>query len=124
MAIKRRKNKDKRNLTLSALLNSLDGVTSADGRVVFMTTNYPDALDEALLRPGRIDRHEKIGELGTPEVRRLFLRFWPERPDLIPKITLDRPVTGAIIQEHFLRYKDDPEGAVNNLMHLGAKRRI
>lgn len=42
-------------LTLSGLLNAIDGVNSAEDRVLFMTTNYLDRLDEALIRPGRVD---------------------------------------------------------------------
>jgi hypothetical protein len=42
-------------LTLSCLLNLLDGVLEAPGRIVIMTTNYIDRLDSALIRPGRID---------------------------------------------------------------------
>ena len=42
-------------LTLSGLLNAIDGVTSSEGRIVFMTTNYVDKLDPALIRPGRVD---------------------------------------------------------------------
>ena len=42
-------------LTLSCLLNLLDGVLEAPGRIVIMTTNFIDKLDSALIRPGRID---------------------------------------------------------------------
>jgi len=42
-------------LTLSCLLNLLDGVLEAPGRIVIMTTNYIQKLDSALIRPGRID---------------------------------------------------------------------
>ena len=40
-------------VTLSGLLNALDGVASSEGRIVFMPTNYVDRLDPALIRPGR-----------------------------------------------------------------------
>jgi len=42
-------------LTLSCLLNLLDGVLEAPGRIVVMTTNHIEKLDSALIRPGRID---------------------------------------------------------------------
>ena len=42
-------------LTLSCLLNLLDGVLEAPGRIVVMTTNYIEKLDSTLIRPGRID---------------------------------------------------------------------
>lgn len=42
-------------LTLSAILNILDGVLETQGRMIIMTTNHPENLDSALIRPGRVD---------------------------------------------------------------------
>lgn len=42
-------------LSYSGLLNALDGVTSSDAQLVFMTTNHKQMLDPALIRPGRVD---------------------------------------------------------------------
>ncbi|OLN85088.1 putative mitochondrial chaperone BCS1-B 2 [Colletotrichum chlorophyti] len=42
-------------LSLSGLLNILDGVASQEGRVLIMTTNHVEKLDKALIRPGRVD---------------------------------------------------------------------
>ncbi|CAB4263974.1 unnamed protein product [Prunus armeniaca] len=46
-------------LTLSGLLNFIDGLWSScgDERIIVCTTNYKDKLDPALLRPGRMDMH-------------------------------------------------------------------
>jgi SpoVK/Ycf46/Vps4 family AAA+-type ATPase len=46
---------DSLKLDLSFLLNLLDGVLELPGRIVIMTSNYPEKLDHALIRPGRID---------------------------------------------------------------------
>lgn len=43
-------------LNLAGLLNVLDGVVDTPGRMVVMTSNFPERLDPALIRPGRIDR--------------------------------------------------------------------
>ena len=49
-------NTDKKFLSYSALINSLDGVmTGLNGTIVIMTTNYPERLGQSLIRPGRID---------------------------------------------------------------------
>ena len=40
-------------VTLSGVLNALDGIFTADSQIVFMTSNYIDDLDSALIRPGR-----------------------------------------------------------------------
>jgi DNA polymerase III delta prime subunit len=46
---------DVHKIDLSFLLNLLDGVLEMPGRIVIMTSNFPDLLDTALVRPGRID---------------------------------------------------------------------
>ena len=43
----------KSNLTLSGVLNAIDGVASEDSQILIMTTNHKDHLDPALVRPGR-----------------------------------------------------------------------
>jgi SpoVK/Ycf46/Vps4 family AAA+-type ATPase len=40
-------------LTLANLLEVLDGVMEMEGRMLVITTNYPEKLDKALIRPGR-----------------------------------------------------------------------
>lgn len=47
--------RNENRLTRSGFLNALDGIAATTGRVVFMTTNFVDELDEALMRPGRAD---------------------------------------------------------------------
>ncbi len=42
-------------LDLSTLLNVLDGIRETPGRIIILSTNYPERLDQALLRPGRFD---------------------------------------------------------------------
>merc|ERR1719474_235322 len=48
-------------LNLAGLLNVLDGVVDSPGRIVVMTTNHPDKLDPALIRPGRINKRIHLG---------------------------------------------------------------
>jgi chaperone BCS1 len=48
--------KQEDELNLSGLLNVLDGVVDTPGWIVVMTTNHPELLDPALIRPGRIDK--------------------------------------------------------------------
>ena len=49
-----------KKLTLASLLEVLDGVMEMDGRMMIITTNYPDKLDKALIRPGIIDLKVKF----------------------------------------------------------------
>lgn len=41
--------------TLATFLNLLDGILETPGRILIMTTNHPEVLDDALVRPGRVD---------------------------------------------------------------------
>merc|ERR1719334_793909 len=67
-------------LTFSGLLNAIDGVTSTEGRIVFMTTNYVDRLDPALIRPGRVDLMQYIGQSTEKQCISMFNRFYPDAP--------------------------------------------
>eukprot|EP00547_Thalassionema_nitzschioides_P015688 CAMPEP_0194231670 /NCGR_PEP_ID=MMETSP0158-20130606/322_1 /TAXON_ID=33649 /ORGANISM="Thalassionema nitzschioides, Strain L26-B" /LENGTH=732 /DNA_ID=CAMNT_0038964325 /DNA_START=71 /DNA_END=2269 /DNA_ORIENTATION=+ len=60
--------KKKDQLNLSGLLNVLDGVVDSPKRIVIMTSNYPDQLDPALIRPGRIDKKLMLGFMAAPDV--------------------------------------------------------
>jgi len=42
-------------LNLSCFLNILDGIIELHGVMIILTTNYPEKIDDALIRPGRID---------------------------------------------------------------------
>ena len=64
------------SLTLSGLLNALDGAAAAEGRLVFMTTNYIERLDDALLRPGRVDVVKKLDFADINQAAALFRQFF------------------------------------------------
>jgi chaperone BCS1 len=67
------------NVTLSGLLNVLDGVGSQEGRLLIMTTNKPEQLDPALVRPGRVDFKVFLGNISQSSARAMFMRmFSPE----------------------------------------------
>lgn len=71
--------KDKRELlsvTLSGLLNALDGIETPGGVLFFLTTNYINKLDAALLRPGRIDIKELIDLATESQKIEMYSRFY------------------------------------------------
>lgn len=63
-------------ISLSGLLNAIDGVASHEGRVLIMTTNHPEKLDAALVRPGRVDRKIGFTLAMKDEVQELFVRMY------------------------------------------------
>ena len=65
-------------VTLSGLLNVLDGFFAPTGVIFVMTTNHIEALDSALLRPGRIDYRLYLGIASDAQKIELYLRFFPD----------------------------------------------
>ncbi|KAK8118147.1 ATPase [Apiospora kogelbergensis] len=72
--------------TLSGLLNVLDGVGSQEGRIVVMTTNKPEHLDSALVRPGRVDMKVFLGNISPRSAEQMFVRMFA--PDLHDNLAL------------------------------------
>jgi len=64
-------------VTLSGLLNVLDGFQAPSGVVFAMTTNRVEKLDTALLRPGRIDYKLFLGRASDQQKMDLYRRFFP-----------------------------------------------
>jgi chaperone BCS1 len=69
-------------VTLSGLLNVLDGFHAPENVVYVMTTNKVEALDPALLRPGRIDYRLFMGEAVESQRIELYRRFFPEATEV------------------------------------------
>ncbi|KAF9963337.1 hypothetical protein BGZ65_004205 [Modicella reniformis] len=67
------------NVTLSGILNALDGITAQEGSVVFMTTNHIRKLAPALIRPGRCDRKMIFDYADKYQIHGMFLKFFLSR---------------------------------------------
>ena len=65
-------------VTLSGLLNAIDGVAASEDRLLFMTTNHIEKLDEALIRKARIDHRYEIGPLAVEQVCEMARAFFPD----------------------------------------------
>jgi mitochondrial chaperone BCS1 len=68
-------------VTLSGLLNVLDGFHAPDSVLFVMTSNRIEDLDAALLRPGRIDYRLYLGKADVDQKIELYKRFFPERSE-------------------------------------------
>ena len=65
-------------VTFSGLLNALDGIGDANGRIVIMTSNNLKILDSSLIRPGRVDQCVHIGFANNDQIQRMLKRFFPD----------------------------------------------
>lgn len=79
---KKKKKKDDQlsevnTLSLSGLLNALDGVAASEGRILFATTNHLERLDPALSRPGRMDVWIEFKNASPWQAEALFRNFFP-----------------------------------------------
>ena len=124
------------NVTMSGLLNALDGVASAEERILFLTTNHVERLDAALVRPGRVDMTIHLGNATAYQIQQLWTRFYGD-------VDIDRNLqekfmhrvrelgllsgqglastsmlSPAAVQGLFLYHKDDPEGAIAAAVQL------
>ncbi|KAJ5118018.1 hypothetical protein N7526_011041 [Penicillium atrosanguineum] len=74
----------KDGITLSSLLNVIDGVASSEGRILVMTTNHVDRLDEALIRIGRVDMQVFLGYSTKENIKDLFTSIYMPMESDIP----------------------------------------
>ncbi|XP_003560146.2 AAA-ATPase At3g50940 [Brachypodium distachyon] len=115
-------------LSLSGLLNFIDGLWSTCGeeRIIVFTTNYKDRLDPALLRPGRMDMHVYMGHCGWDAFKMLARNYhlvdehalFPEIQELLAVVE----VTPAEVSEMLLR-SEDVDAAMRLLTEFLQQRR-
>lgn len=72
------------NNNLSFFLNIIDGLQECPGRIIIMTTNKPEQLDKALVRPGRIDYNIHFTKATTKDVKNIIQFYWSERISDLP----------------------------------------
>jgi len=73
---------------VSQLLTELDGLEELEDVVIVATTNRPDLIDSALIRPGRLDRHVHV-PVPDEEARRAILRVHTQHKPLSDDVDLD-----------------------------------
>ena len=75
------KNK-KDTITLGYILNLLDGILEIPGRILIISSNHPELLDPALIRPGRIDINLSVGVCDIKMIQQLFDHFFSEHMEI------------------------------------------
>lgn len=106
-------------LSLSGLVNAIDGVPAPEGCVLVMTTNYPENLDPALIRPGRVDKKIAFSYADRAVAQDLFSYIYGTLSDRIASLAREfasyvpeHKLTPAEIQGYLLLHKGSPENAV------------
>jgi len=97
-------------------LNAIDGVFNAHGRIMFMTTNKPEILDQALIRAGRCDVKKQFNFCDRKQVQELFHMFFEKEAPSGQIDTIKQYMySPAHISSVFMRYRNAPEQALANL---------
>ncbi|MCL7046441.1 hypothetical protein MKW94_001998 [Papaver nudicaule] len=114
-------------LTLSGLLNFIDGIWSScgDERIIVFTTNHKDKLDPALLRPGRMDKHIHMSYITPPGFRILASNYLSvDEHQLfgeIEELIQDSETTPAEVAEELMK-SDDADVSLNGLVEFLKKK--
>lgn len=120
---KERKSNDenKNNITFSGILNALDGITSNENLICFITTNYKNHLDSALLRPGRIDYIMRFDYSTKEQIQDMFRDFTScEDAAKMQEFykacaALQIKISTALLQQYLMQYMDQPDEAISNV---------
>lgn len=105
-------------LTLSTLLNVLDGTLEVPGRMIVVTANYPEKIDSALIRPGRIDKIVNFKNGSREIIKEMYEGFYDkefpteEHFDSLPDYFWSPAEINAILFKNF----NNPENSIPELI--------
>jgi chaperone BCS1 len=90
---------DRYGVTLSGLLSVLDGFNAPENVLFVMTTNKIETLDQALLRPGRIDYRLFLGKATEEQKIELYRRFFPGASMSEARVFLETYISAGTMAE-------------------------
>ena len=70
------KNCEENTVTISDILNVIDGIIETPGRLLIITSNHYDKLDPALVRPGRIDEHINLTNASKSTINDIYNYYY------------------------------------------------
>lgn len=112
---------DNKHFSLSGLLNVFDGLVAKEGNIVILTTNFKDKLDKALIRPGRIDVQQYIGNATKIQIVKMLEKFFPNVPYQPDQLIIeDGTLSMSSVQEVVLS-SSSPNQAIDTLNKLNSK---
>jgi hypothetical protein len=111
---------EKDTLDLSFLLNLLDGTLEANGRILIITTNFPERIDKALIRPGRIDMIVHFQKCTLDVVNEMVNSFY-DKDVALTDANLDGKWTPAEVNQILFRNFEDSDAGIKELVELATK---
>ena len=117
----------KNSLSLSGILNALDGISTNENFICFITTNRIKTFDKALIRPGRIDYIMSFEYMKKDQIFEIFKMFtnehtWKENEqekncDIFYKslLELNIKINVSLLQQYLFKYTDSPEDILKNI---------
>jgi chaperone BCS1 len=114
------KEEEKDALDLSFLLNLLDGTLEANGRILIITTNFPERIDRALIRPGRIDMIVHFQKCTLAVLNEMVNSFY-DKQVVLEDTNLDGKWTPAEVNQILFRNFEDPDAGIKELVELATK---
>lgn len=111
----KRSGKGDRKLTLSALLNALNGFTECQNVIFILSSNKPEQLDEALVREGRIDKQVFFGPMDHDTIVKFIARKCRSNPPVIPEGVRFAPIKGCTLQALLIDHMNDFQQFVDSI---------
>jgi len=111
----------KEAIDLSFLLNLLDGTLESNGRILAISSNFPERIDRALIRPGRIDMIIHFKKCNRTILKEMVLSFYDKNFDGLDDPSLDYKWSPAEVNQILFRNFDTPENAIQELETLNPK---
>ena len=105
-------------IDLSFLLNLLDGTLETSGRIIAISSNYPERIDKALIRPGRIDMIVHFKKCNREILREMATSFYDREFEDWTTPELDYRWSPAEVNQIMFRNFGKPEDAIRELQTL------
>lgn len=105
-----------KSLTLGGILELLDGLVETPGRILIITTNHPDELDQALIRPGRIDMNIHFKKASRHDIASMYEMWFNNALSPLELKSLDEyRFTHAELCQVFFKNLTTPQNALKVL---------
>ena len=103
-------NKKDDKITLSYILNIIDGIRETPGRILIITSNNYDSLDDALVRPGRIDMTLEMKNTSIDTIKEMYNYYYGDIiPDYVEEKLVNYVISPAKLVNMRLEYEREED---------------